>query len=178
MSSGVRVPRGALGRTTSAALPGCSSDWTEHPVRDRGVGGSSPFNQTSGALTPQHSGVCQRYGRSALDRETVVRIRRLEHRRGPVNASSCRSSSIGRAPSCQGGGNGIETRLWRQALVVKQMITGRLRISSSGFESWPGCQLVVAQMDKSAALRRQRPLVRVQSTRPRRRSSVGKAQPW
>ena len=44
--------------------------------------------------------------------------------RGPVNASSCRSSSIGRAPPCQGGGNGIETRLWRQALVVKRMITG------------------------------------------------------
>ena len=48
---------------------------------------------------------------------------------------------------------------------------GRLRISSSGFESWPGCHLVVAQWNKSAALRRQRPLVRVQSTRPRRHSS-------
>ena len=55
---------------------------------------------------------------------------------------------------------------------------GRLRISSSGFESWPGCHLVVAQWDKSAALRRQRSLVRVQSTRPRRHSSVGRAQPW
>ena len=42
----------------------------------------------------------------------------------PGHASSCRSSSIGRAPSCHGGGNGIETRLWRQALVVKRMITG------------------------------------------------------
>ena len=124
MSSGVRAPRGALGLTASAESPGCSSVWTEHPVRDRGVGGSSPFNQTSGVLAPQHSGVVQRYGRSALDRETVVRIHLPEHRRGPVNASSCRSSSIGRAPPRQGGGNGIETRLWRQALVVKRMITG------------------------------------------------------
>ena len=48
MSSGVRAPRGALGRDHPVATPGCSSVWTEHPVRDRGVGGSSPFNQTSG----------------------------------------------------------------------------------------------------------------------------------
>ena len=124
MSSGVRAPRGALGRDHPVVSPGCSSVWTEHPVRDRGVGGSSPFNQTGGAIAPQHSGVVQRNGRSALDRETVVRTHLPEHRRGPVNASSCRSSSIGRAPSCHGGGNGIETRLWRQALVVKRMITG------------------------------------------------------
>ena len=114
---------------------------------------------------------------SDLDRETVVRIYLPEHRRGPVNASSCRSSSIGRAPSCHGGGNGIETRLWRQALVVKRMITGDYGSPVPGSKSWPGCQLVVAQMDKSAALRRQRPLVRVQSTRPRRHSSVERVQP-
>ena len=84
MSSGVRVPRGALGRDRPVVSPGCSSVWTEHPVRDRGVGGSSPFNQTSGVLAPQHSGVVQRYGRSALDRETVVRTHLPEHRRGPV----------------------------------------------------------------------------------------------
>ena len=48
MSSGVRAPRGALGRIIRSSSPGCSSVWTEHPVRDRGVGGSSPFNQTSG----------------------------------------------------------------------------------------------------------------------------------
>src|ERR1700722_4791043 len=124
MSSGVRAPRGALGRTASAEAPGCSSVWIEHPVRDRGGGGSSPFNQTSGDPAPQHSGVVQRYGRSALDRETVVRIHLPEHRRGPVNTSASRSSSIGRAPPPQGGGNGIETRLWRQTLVVKRMITG------------------------------------------------------
>src|ERR1700735_3522534 len=124
MSSGVRAPRGALTGNHPVAAPGCSSVWTEHPVRDRGVGGSSPFNQTGGDATPHISGVVQRYGRSALDRETVVRIHLPEHRRGPVNTSSCRSSSIGRAPSCHGGGNGIETRLWRQTLVVKRMITG------------------------------------------------------
>jgi hypothetical protein len=49
MSSGVRAPRGALGRHHPVAATGCSSVWTEHPARDRGVGGSSPFNQTSGA---------------------------------------------------------------------------------------------------------------------------------
>ena len=92
-----------------------------------GTGGSAVrVRSTRPAVmqAPQHSGVVQRYGRSALDRETVVRIHLPEHRRGPVNASSCRSSSIGRAPPRQGGGNGIETRLWRQALVVKRMITG------------------------------------------------------
>jgi hypothetical protein len=47
-----------------------------------------------------------------------------EARSMPHRAASCRSSSIGRAPSCHGGGNGIETRLWRQALVVKRMIIG------------------------------------------------------
>jgi hypothetical protein len=47
MSSGVRVPRGARGRVNPVAIPGCSSVRTEHPIRDRGVGGSSPFNQTS-----------------------------------------------------------------------------------------------------------------------------------
>jgi hypothetical protein len=126
MSSGVRVPRGAprgaLDRDRSVGT-WLSLSLVEHPVRDRGVGGSSPSNQTSGACTA-HSGVVQRHGRSALDRETVVRIHLPEHRRGSVNASSCRSSSIGRAPPRQGGGNGIETRLWRQALVVKRMITG------------------------------------------------------
>ena len=66
--------------------PGCSSFWTEHPVRNRGVSGSSPLNQTSGEFTPHHSGVVQWHGHSALNRETVVRIHLPEHRRGPVNA--------------------------------------------------------------------------------------------
>src|ERR1700722_10706597 len=152
MSSGVRAPRGALGRDRSVASPGCSSVWTEHPVRDRGVCGSSPFNQTSGVLALQYSGVVQRYGCSALDRETVVRIHLPEHRRGPVDASSCRSSSIGRAPPRQGGGNGIETRLWRQALVVKRTITGDYESPVPGSNPGRGAQLVVAQTDKSAAL--------------------------
>ena len=91
-----------------------------------GTGGSAVRVRSTrlAVVTPQHSGVVQRHGRSALDRETVVRTHLPEHRRGPVNTSSCRSSSIGRAPSCHGGGNGIETRLWRQTLVVKRMITG------------------------------------------------------
>ena len=95
MSSGVRAPRGALGRDSPVASPSCSSVWTEHPVRDRGVGGSSPFNLTSGVLAPEHSGVVQRHGRSALDRETVVRSHLPEHRRGPVNASSAAVAQSG-----------------------------------------------------------------------------------
>jgi hypothetical protein len=178
MSSRVRAPRGAPGRVHPVVAPGCSSVWTEHPVRSRGVSGSSPFNQTSGELAPHHSGVVQWHGHSALNRETVVRTHLPEHRRGPVNASSCRSSSIGRAPSCHGGGNGIETRLWRQTLVVKRTITGDYESPVPGSSPGRGAiHLVVAQTDKSAAVRGQRPLVRVQSTRPRRHSSVGRAQP-
>ena len=75
--------------------PGCSSFWTEHPVRNRGVSGSSPFNQTSGEFTPHHSGVVQWHGHSALNRETVVRIHLPEHRRGPVNASDAAVAQSG-----------------------------------------------------------------------------------
>jgi hypothetical protein len=123
MSSGVRVPRGALDR-----------DWSGRHLVVAQFGQSTRFGTGGSAVRVRstrpavnctaHSGVVQRHGRSALDRETVVRIHLPEHRGGPVKASSCRSSSIGRAPPRQGGGNGIETRLWRQALVVKRMITG------------------------------------------------------
>lgn len=176
MSSRVRAPRGAPGRIHPVVAPGCSSDWTEHPVRDRGVGGWSPFNQTSGGHTaafgsgpvawtlgsgprdggsnpssraPERPGQCLIVPQK-LNRESAVLSRRRQRDRN---------------------------RLWRPSPGGETDDHRRLRISSSGFESWPGCHLVVAQTDKSAALRRQRPLVRVQSTRPRRHSSVGRAQP-
>jgi hypothetical protein len=114
MSSGVRVLRGALDRPVRSQYL-VVAQLGQHPVRDRGVGGSNPFNQTHCSTRrtavdplggPHTFGSGPAVGRSALDRETVVR------------------SSIGRAPSCHGGGSGIETRLWRQTLVVKRMITG------------------------------------------------------
>ena len=123
MSSRVRTPRGAPDRSVRS----------HHLVvaqLDRAPG-SGPGGQRFKSVQPDqavvstaHSGVVQWHRRSALDRETVVRTHLPEHRRGPVIASSCRSSSIGRAPSCHGGGSGIETRLWRQTLVVKRTITG------------------------------------------------------
>jgi len=124
MSSRVRAPRGAPRPGIFRSLHLVVAQFGQSTRF--GTGGSAVRVRSTrqAVVTPQHSGVVQRNGRSALDRETVVRTHLPEHRRGPVNASSCRSSSIGRAPSCHGGGNGIETRLWRQALVVKRMITG------------------------------------------------------
>ena len=124
MSSGVRAPRGALGRDHPVATPGCSSVWSEHPVRGRGVGGSNLFNQTA---VIEHRSI--REWSSGTDARLWTERRWFESifpstGEAPENASSGRSSSIGRAPPRQGGGNGIETRLWRKTLVVKRMITG------------------------------------------------------
>ena len=88
---------------------GCSSAWQSTRL---GTGGSAVRVRSTRRAVSWHrmlSGVVQRYGRSALDRETVVRSHLPEHRRGPVSASACRSSSIGRASPCHGGGSGIET---------------------------------------------------------------------
>lgn len=112
-----------LGRC-SGRLPGCSSVWEEHPVRSRGVSGSSPFNQTRGALStaPVGSGpAVGTLGSGPRDGGSNPSSRAPEPR---ANAPSGRSSSIGRAPPRHGGGNASETRLWRQTLVVKRMITG------------------------------------------------------